>query len=66
MDFPVAFVTNILYVCAKNDISHLINTEAFIEIILQKQNFMHLEGISHTAYALDKLGIYDEEIWGAL
>jgi len=27
---------------------------------------MHLEGIGQCAKALDKLGIYDKKIWGAL
>jgi len=45
-DFPVAFVTNIMYVCAKNGNSHLIDFDSFSEILLKKMDFMHVEGIS--------------------
>ena len=54
-DFPVAFITNILYVCEKNGLtSQMIpdHTE-FLKIMEKKQDFMHLEGISHAAYALN-------------
>ena len=51
-DFPVAFVTNIMYVCAKNGNSHLIDHEAFSDILLKKMDFMHVEGISQVAYSL--------------
>ena len=54
-DFPVAFITNILYVCEKNGLtSNLIpDHSAFLQILEKKQDYMHLEGISHAAYALN-------------
>jgi len=45
-DFPVAFVTNIMYVCAKNGNSNLIDFDAFADILIKKMDFMHVEGIS--------------------
>lgn len=65
-DFPVAFVTNILYVCEKNGVSDLINHDVYLKLLKQKQDYLHLEGIGHAAYALDSLGIYDKELWAAL
>ena len=71
MDFPVAFVTNVLYVCEKNGQRHLLNDpvgfgeeeqqisrrlQSFYDIIKSKQDFMHVEGLSHLAYVLDRIG----------
>ena len=65
-DFPVAFVTNILYVCEKNGIKSLINHDAYLDILMKKQDYIHLEGIGHAAYALNSMGIYSPDVWNAL
>ena len=35
-DFPVAFVTNILYVCEKNGVNYLINNDKYLDILVKK------------------------------
>ena len=62
-DFPVAFITNILYVCEKNGLtSNLIPDHTmFLQIMEKKQDYMHLEGISHAAYALNGIKQREDE-----
>ena len=65
-DFPIAFVTNVLYVCSKNDIDYILNYDKYLSLLLKKQDNLHLEGISHAAYALDYMGVHQGDIWEAL
>ena len=67
-DFPVAFVTNLLYLISINDLKDqlLPEIEEYLKIIIQKQDFMHLEGIGQCASALNNFGIYNEDVWLAL
>lgn len=66
-DFPVAFASNLLYILAKNDrMDILADLERYTDIIVKKQNFMHLEGLAHTAHALAKQGIFEGDVWEAI
>lgn len=71
-DFPVAFVTQILYVCEKNGLSSLLHDakksldekpsdrsrrlQSFYDIIKKKKDYIHLEGLSQTAFVLQRIG----------
>ena len=48
-----------MYVCAKNGNSDLIDFQIFKELLLKKISYIHFEGISHAAYALNSEGDYD-------
>ena len=65
-DFPVAFITNMMYVCAKNGNADLIDFAKYKQLLAKKMSFIHFEGISHASYALNAQGIHDPEIWGGL
>lgn len=88
-NFPVAFVSNLLYVCEKNGLSYLLEDHGqdaskdaseegesrlqrskrllgLTSLIKKKIDFMHIEGLAHTVYALDKMGYKDEELWQSL
>ena len=47
--------------CSKNGLSYLIDQEEYLKVILKKQDFMHIEGLAHVAYALDKEGVENQE-----
>jgi hypothetical protein len=70
IDFPVGFVTNLLYIVSINGLSHKLispkSLNSYLDIIIQKQDFMHLEGIGHCARALEEMGIFEHEVWKAL
>ena len=55
-----------MYVCAKNGNADLIDFDAYKTLLAKKLPFIHLEGISHAAYALNAEGIHDNELWKAL
>lgn len=69
-DFPVAFVTNLLYILSVNNLhSRLLSPESlqsYLDIIVKKQDFMHLEGIGQCATALEQMAIWDRKVWAAL
>lgn len=88
-DFPVAFVTNLLYVIEKNGLNYMLEggpglsdndseqgessrlqksnrLKGFVNIIKKKQDFMHIEGLAHAVYALDKMDYKDESLWNSL
>lgn len=62
-DFPVAFVSNFLYVCYKNKMSHIVDLEPFLDLLVKKVEFLHLEGLAHVAYALNEAGIRQGPVW---
>ena len=55
-----------MYVCAKNGNSHLLDMDAFSDILLKKMDFMHVEGISQVAYSLQSQGIENKQLWTAI
>ena len=65
-DFPVAFVTNVMYVCYKNKVEYLLEKQPYFDLLLKKMNFLHAEGIAHAAYALQQAGVTQGPIWDAL
>lgn len=65
-DFPVAFLTNTMYVCSKNNLTDLINWDNFNRLLLQKIDFIHQEGIAQAAFALNQSEVYDQAVWTAL
>lgn len=65
-DFPVAFLTNVLYVCCKNKMTHLIDLKLYIDLMVKKADYMHLEGLAHAAHALDEARMYDDKAWSSI
>ena len=65
-DLPVAFLTNTMYICSKNNLNDLINWDTFNRLLLQKVDYIHQEGISSAAFALNQAGVYDQAVWTAL
>ena len=95
-DFPVAFISNLLYICEKNGLRYMLEDgnkpvgheergnndevedehdrlrnsrrlQSFLKVLKKKQDYMHIEGLGHSIYALDRLGYYeDTELWASL
>ena len=65
--YPVAFATNAMYVLAREDgvssVSRDIIEQTLLPVIKEKAEYLHAEGVSSLAYALDKYQIHDEEAW---
>jgi hypothetical protein len=40
-NFPVAFLTNAMYIVSKNNLSDLINWDNFNKLLLQKVDYIH-------------------------
>ena len=66
-DFPVAFASNLLYILSKNGrMDILADMDKYTDIILKKQDFLHIEGLAHTAHALAQRGIFEGQVWDAI
>lgn len=70
-DLPVAFATNLLYILAKNGLSHTeqsqkVIREVCVPLINKKHEWMHCEGVSMAVYGLTEAGIYEEKTWAML
>jgi hypothetical protein len=59
-------VTNVLFICYKNNIEYLIDQDTYLDLLIQKMDYIHLEGLGHTAFALNKAGITDGPVWDGL
>lgn len=65
-DFPVAFITNMMYVCYKNKVEYLLDKEPYFDLLQRKANYLHIEGLGHAAFALRSAGITQGPLWQAL
>lgn len=69
-DYPVAFATNAMYVLAREDgqsqLSRDIIEQQLIPVVKAKADYLHGEGLSQIAYALNEYQIWDEDVWSLL
>ena len=68
-DLPVAFVSNALYVMSRNGMlegsGSLVN-DHLLPVLIEKQQWLHAEGVAHTVYALTAAKNWNQEIWAIL